>query len=353
MVKWLAFLSVFFLISCVKDKPNPWRGELPVPHRHGALVLNEGIYGNNNASLSFIDFTDQNVYQQLNQTVNGKSLGDVAQDMIIVNNQLWISLNNSNKLVVLNSQTYQFITEIKPIEFPRDIVLLNDSLLAVSSLYTTSVYILNYHTYQVVKTLNVDYPNTEHMLVHKGYLYITNWNEASSWLYKINIHQLNQIEKINLAGKAGHDIVADQQDNIWVLSGNQYKGVQAHLQRFNTGTGEGQLFTFNASAEPLKMTIDPTGNILYFLNINYNGQAENNGLYRMNITDTALPKTALVQAHAGSYFYALGIDPKTNHILLSDPKGFNQQSTVYEYSANGNLLNEYQTGLGTNQFLFP
>jgi outer membrane protein assembly factor BamB len=280
-------------------------------------------------------------------------LGDVAQEMSIIHGKLFVAVNNSNKLMVLNPSTFSLIQEIKDIQFPRHMVILNDSLMAVSSLYTSHVYIINHRTFLLKKIIEVDLPNTENMLVYDGILYVTNWNEQSHFLYKISTTDLTLVGKINLTGASSHDIVGDKQKNIWVLSGNKYKQVPAYLERINTSTGERKVFTFEPNQEPLRLTLNPVGDELFFIKINYDGSASNNGLYHMNMADSTLPTQPLISANSGSYFYAFGIDPITNHILLSDPKGFNQHSTVYEYSINGHLLNEYQTGIGSNQFLFP
>jgi hypothetical protein len=72
----------------------------------------------------------------------------------------------------------------------------------------------------------------------------------------------------------------------------------------------------------------------------------------MSIVDSVLPASPFIRAETNSYFWAIGFDSLTRHIFLADPKGFVQNSTIYEYDESGVMIKNYFAGIGTNGFLF-
>jgi hypothetical protein len=97
----LGFL--FFFHSCVKDIPNHVIKTIQNASHKGLVILNEGSYANNNAEISFLDYENNTISNSIFNTANNKSLGDVAQDIILVNGNYYITINNSNTIMVINS----------------------------------------------------------------------------------------------------------------------------------------------------------------------------------------------------------------------------------------------------------
>ena len=77
--------------SCNPDPQEPTK----VLVGKGVFVLNEGTYTFANASLSFYDPEADTSANQLFYKVNGAPIGDVAQSLALINDQLYIVVNNS------------------------------------------------------------------------------------------------------------------------------------------------------------------------------------------------------------------------------------------------------------------
>lgn len=337
----------------MKDKPNPSQYQIPNATHHGVIICNEGSYGNNNGELSFIDIDQSAIYNQLYKTANAKSLGDIVQSVEEMNDHYYVSINHSNKISILNKSTFVESAIINAIQSPRYITQVNASKAYVSCLYYPRVYVIDLNTNTLIKTITVDYPNTERMLVSNGFCYVTNWDTASAYIYKINIATDSIVQKITLNCKASHEIMQDKNGMLWVLSGNKFKNTSSNLSQYNPVTNQLiRTIPFNADADPIRLRLNSTKDTMYFINVNYNGSATNNGLYKMGIDEHVIPSSPFIQANINSYFWALGIDSSSQHIFISDPKGFTQQSTVYEYTSNGLLLHQYTAGIGANYFLF-
>lgn len=353
MVRSFTVIVLILLSSCVRDKPQPIDNGTANLLHHGVITLDEGVLGNNNADLSFIDLNLKKSYRNIFLNQQLTSLGDIAQHILKIDSSYWITLNNSNKIMVLSASDLHLQKTITGIQYPRRIEKVNDSILAVSSLYTSSIYFLHVPSGQITKTITLPYLNTEGLFSYQSTLYVCCWNENCSQLYKVDGATLTVKDSISLPCTAAHDIVMDQHNSLWVLCGNEYKGVASHLLHIQPETKTIlDNFPFGVGEDVVRLTLAPEGDRLYFIKVDYQGGSHNNGVYTMSIEDSYLPSQALITANSGSYLYALGVDPSTTHIFVSDPKGFNQRSSTYEYTQNGLLLETYETGMGTNQFIF-
>ncbi|WP_394798610.1 DUF5074 domain-containing protein, partial [Chryseobacterium indologenes] len=81
----------------------------------GFYVLNEGNMGSNKATLDFFDYTKgtyfRNIYAEANPTVV-KELGDVGNDVKIYGSKMYVVVNASNKVEVLDARTVKRIKSI-------------------------------------------------------------------------------------------------------------------------------------------------------------------------------------------------------------------------------------------------
>ncbi|HPI55320.1 MAG TPA: hypothetical protein PLU10_11555 [Chitinophagaceae bacterium] len=262
-------------------------------------------------------------------------------------------MTNSNEVIELDALSFKVIHRYSSISSPRYMLAVNDSIIYVSSLYQNKVYILNHRSQQIVSSITIDHPNSEQLLLQNSTVWLTSWHLQNNYVYKINAQTNTVLDRITLPGFAPHGIVEDKNGMIWVLSGNQYKSVTSHLTCIQPSNGAIlQDFTFSTSAEPIKLSMNPRKDTLYFIGVNYSGNSDHNGLYRMSIHDTSLPTQPFITAKNNSYYWGYGIDPVTHDIYLSDPKGFTQHSTIYVYSSTGNNLSQFEGGIGTNSFLF-
>lgn len=69
------------------------------------LVINEGSWGANNASVSRVNVENGTAVVDYFTENNGRGLGDVAQDMIIKNGKVFITVTFSNSIEMMNAAT--------------------------------------------------------------------------------------------------------------------------------------------------------------------------------------------------------------------------------------------------------
>ncbi len=342
----------FVFFSCKKDKPNAVNTSLPKDSSAKVLIVCEGSLGNGNATLSVYQALKDSLFNDVYKNANGQDLGDVFQSINKINNQYFLCINNSDKIVVLDANNWKQKANINILK-PRYILDIGNNKAYVGSLFNNKIYVLNTQTYTIEKEIIMPYQNTEGMILKNGIAYACCWDTACNKLYAINVITHSISDSIVLKGNAPQSMVIDKENQLWVMGGNVYKNKNAHLNRIDLSTQKvSQFFLFDKGVEALKPTLNLKADTLYFLEVNYGGSAPHNGVYRMSVSDKKLPSAAFISCQTNQYFWALGINPNDGHLYIGDPKGFVQKSSVYIYNQQAQLKSQFNVGLGVGSFYF-
>ncbi len=349
--KALIWLICCCFASCVKDKPVAVIHKQPDPNGN-IYVACEGRFMYGEATLYAYHPADSTVYGDLFNSVNNQSLGDVFQSMGKIGDKLFLCINNSDKVVVLNATNWKLVTTIS-IPKPRYILPISDTKAYISSEYRNKVYIINPQTQQVTDSITFQFQNTEGMCLLDNYAFICAWDTACNCIYKVDVTSDKIVQTIQISGYAPQSVLQDKEQMLWVLSGNKAKGKPGALTRIDPLTGFvlGR-YPFAANVDAMKPVFNAAKDTLYFIEVDYNGGTENNGIYRIGIHESGVPAAAFIAAQHLQYFYGLGLDPVTGYIYACDPKGFNQNGTVYIYRQDGTQVRKFDVGVGPGQFYF-
>ena len=344
-------ISCCLLASCVKDKPADRNTGTP-SNKSGVYIACEGQFTVGNASLYLYKPLSDSVFGDLYLNVNGQQLGDVLQSVTSIGDKLFLAVNHSDKVVVINSSDLRTAATIT-VPSPRYILPVSSDKAYISSLYHNKVYVINRGTLALTDSVTVPATNTESLCTYGTDVYVAAWDTASRSIYKIDPATNTVTQTINVAGYAPHNILVDKEQMLWVLSGNQARGKQSYWTRIDPSTRSILTsYQFPSAAEPIKPVFNKTKDTIYYIEANYSGGISDNGIYRMGIHESALPALPFVSALQYQYFWALGIDPVTGYIYVGDPKGFNQKGTVSIYKHDGSLHKSFVTGVGPGGFLF-
>ena len=77
----------------------------------------------------------------------------------------------------------------------------------------------------------------------------------------------------------------------------------------------------------------------------------NGKIYQMGITDTNLPDNSFIEV-SGSWLYTLAVNGKTGEIAATDALDFSQSGKVYFYTAEGQTIDNYSTGIAPRSVLW-
>ncbi len=351
-----ALAATMTFVSCSKDPIREQQVDPPDPpdstitFSDGCFVLNEGNFNWGNASVTFFDYGTETVVDDLFNTVNKRSLGDVAESMNIFNGKGFIVVNNSGKIEVVSLTDFTSVKTIEGFNAPRYMEIIDSSKAYVTNLYG-NISILNLKSLEV--TGNIPTSDwTEKMIRYNQYVFVTSigqFNQATDArhpkVYVISAKEDQIIDSI-VTGKEPVGMVIDKKDKIWVLCTGGWDGVEKPaLYRIDPNLRQVEKkYTFPSDGTvPSRLCINPGKDTLYFLN---------KGICRMPVTSTALPETPFIET-SGSNLYGLDINPYNGTIWVTDAGDYVQNGKVYEYSpATGALLRSFKAGRIPSAFAF-
>lgn len=183
---------IVWLIGCT-EAPEPDQGKQPpVQNTEDTLsplkvwVSNEGNFGFGNASLSLLIPDSNQTFHTIFETSNDSRLGDVFQSMSFQGDTLWMLVNNSGKVVGMNTNTFQTVGEITGFNSPRYLHVFQDSLAIVTELYAEQIYIVNLNHRTIVQTLS-SRAYTERMVQIQDHLYIGSAFKNTNAIERLNL----------------------------------------------------------------------------------------------------------------------------------------------------------------------
>jgi hypothetical protein len=341
-MKLLYCIAILFLMnSCVKDKPqDPLKTAVSINSDNKVLVINEGLYPTGNGSISLYDSESNDVVTDIYFQQNNAYLGNVVQSITKYNNNYYVVVNNSNKIVVINPTNFIKTATISGFNSPRYMLPITFNKAYVSDLYANSIQILDLNSNAISGSIGC-MKGTQEMALIYNKAFITNDN--SNYCYVVNTANDIITDSINI-GIGGSSIVIDKNSKIWVLtSGNSLSSQTGKLVRINPLSLQiEQSLSFNSGESPFKLCINKTRDTLHYLN---------NGVNQFLISSTSLPSNQIINQGTKTY-YGLGINPKDYSIYVSDANDFTQKSTIEIYKPNGNFKTSFKAGNISNSFMF-
>ena len=345
MKHFLFILGIIVLFSCSKEELGPQCENCTTTSvstdSSDVLIVNEGNFGWGNGSLSlYVPSTksiSNNIYSQAN---NSLPLGDVIQSTYQFNNKVYVVANNSNKVEVLNKNTFINETTITGFNSPRYFLPINNNKAYVSDLYSNSLQIVDLNSNTITGNINTN-GWTEKMLLHNDTAYVCDMTNNN--LLIINTSNDNLIDSVKV-GVEPNSLVLDANNKIWIMCSGGFQEDNPKLIRFNPQTRSIEAtFVFSSINEsPGSLSVNSNKTQLYFLNSN---------VYTLNINATSLPSSALI-TNNGNTFYGLGIHPASEDIYIADAVDYVQSGFVYRYSSSGSLIDNFNVGIIPGNFLF-
>lgn len=350
---YLIFAAVLLIGfgSCEKIDPNDLDDS---GFTHGVFITNEGGYGNSNGSISYLDKDSLIIHNNLFHQVNNRPLGDVVQSVTIHGEYAYIVVNNSQKVEVVDLETFSSVGFIQGLSYPRYFLGIDEHKGYVSNgAFNGLVYVIDLDNLTIVDSIAVG-SGPEHMILYNGQVYVANSGgfESDSTISVIDSNQDELIETIQV-GDNPVSMVLDVNNDLWVLcKGKVVYGAdwsiseetESELIRLNTGSNEieARMYIGNTGdyfwPTSISASVDRT-NILFI---------ESGGIYQMDINDISQPSSPLIPTS----FYGFGIDPESGTIYGLSSGDFVSSGYVYRFQANGARIDSLEVGIAPNMVIF-
>lgn len=333
-------LTVFF--SCKKEQKDTI--ESPAILKNGMLVLNEGLFQLNNSSLTWVDFGAGTSNDQFFTQKSGRLLGDTGNEMLRYGNKIYIVVNVSSTIEVLDAITGNSIKQISMqtngnTKQPRSIRFYGSK--AFISCFDGFVDVMDTVTFQIEARIPVGL-NPDQMTISGQYLFVSNSGGLNapmmdSTVSVIDLNAKSELTKI-VVGKNPGSIVTDHQGDVYVISRGNYSTIPSRMKKIDQNNFLVlESYDFDASK------IAAMNNRLLILNSNklMLFDADTDELMNNNFINNPTIYTL-----SNMYFRS-----SSQHIYLFDSKGYTSTGNILKYNVNGDFLSQFHVGLNPNSIL--
>ena len=360
------------MTSCSDDNDGP--ETYLQEYSTGAYVVNSGnMYNKIESSLTAIDYASSTATQNVFKAANGRTLGNTANDGIVYGNKIYLAVDQSNTIEVIDKTTKKSIKQINTTELlgkaegadPRHIIA--DGGKVYFTTYGGYVAAVDTTDFALQKKWQVgSYP--EGLVIGNGNLYVANSNYGAGGgnISCINLSNDN-VETKNIEGVNNPTSIYYAAGLLYVLD-NQYYDASYNaygensLRTVEFAEGKSQKVAdgnyaacvTTGAATTARTSVEEVRPHFFVLNAPYGG-TPSVSVFVAGITQPQ-PMTLSEMPVSPCGIFA---DPLNGHIFVlsyrlgdSGYADYNGNGYVVEYDSAGQKLHEYETGVGSCAMFF-
>jgi len=320
----IAFLTIIVCFSCCK------RETVPAAPKWGSgkavVVLNEGNFHWGNASVDLFFPQRKEWRKSVFESTNNRPIGDVLQSASIINGNLWLVVNNSGKIEVVDTSNFKSIKTIGGLRSPRYITELAGKVY-VTDLFAEKISVINTTSFVLESVLDVS-GWTEQIVTHNNLIYFLNKDSGLIQSYNPS----NQsIEVVPVKGKP-FDLIASENE-IYVGSYSRDTAMVTNL-----GSNNSHIYSYGLQNVPAKINYSNITKSWYV--------RSGNALEQFNQSQKLVPIFSL---KSGSLYASKIIE---DVIYLSDAKDYVLNSEIIRIDLDGKLIDKTEAGKITSGFIY-
>lgn len=352
----LLTLPAVFLAACDdmedKDRKPNTVTEASVS---GIYVLSEGLMNMNNSALGYYDFDSKTFSPDFFLSVNKRGLGDTANDMELYGSKLYVVVNVSSQIEILDAVSGKSLKQIPMFDNsgvarqPRYVDFAEGCAYVTS--FDGSLTRIDTASLKITGSIQCG-RNPDGLCVSNGKIYVSNsggldFPNYDNTVSVVDISTFKEIKRITVGTNPGK-IKADSEGDIYVVSRGNYGSSPYKFQKISSKTDE-VVKTFD-DIQALNFTISKDTAYIY----NYDFQTMN---CWVKVFDCK--KEEIVSDHFisdGTTIttpYGIDINPVNGDVYLTDAKSYVTWGDVLCFDRNGKLKFRLQeTGLNPNKVVF-
>lgn len=328
----------------------------------GFYLVNEGNMGSNKCSLDYFDYLTglyaRNFYAERNPTAV-KELGDVGNDIGIYGSRLYVVVNCSHKVEVMDARSGVRIGQVdipncRYVRFHRGKAYVSSyvgPVLIDPDAPKGAVYEIDTLSLAVTRRVSVGY-QPEEMEIVDDYMYVANsggyrapdYDNTVSVVQMVDFKQVQQIPvAINL-----HRVKKDRYGKLWVSSRGDYQGRPSRLCVLDRKPGYNRMeVTDTIPVACSNMAI--RGDSLYFYATEWNNYTQSNAISYgiINVRTREVVSTNFITDGSERDItvpYGIAIHPETGDIFVTDAKNYVSSGTLYCFTPEGKKKWSVRTG---------
>jgi len=347
-MRFLIFaITALFVVSCKKKVSAPVQLN-STKLENCILVLNEGLFQQNNAHLSKISLNPLEINNLFFEEKTGRPLGDTGNDMQVYDGKIFIVMNVSSTLEILDEKTGVSIKQISMVENgipkqPRYITF--NANKAYISCYDGYVDVLDLTLLAITNRIKVG-ANPEQLAIANDKLYVANsgglnFPNVDSTVSVVSLSSEVETNKITV-GKNPGPLLVDSQNEVYVISRGDYSSIPSRMHRISSvSDSKIQSFPFEASGF-CKMKHD--------LLISY-VDGSLNKILKFDTQNESVVSIDCIDVSSISTFYGMQYSTWNDKLYFFDANGYVNTGYVFEYESNGSFVRKFNVGLIPNKVL--
>lgn len=358
-----------FLAGCRHDElvvPTEYDiiNDVPDPDTsiRGFYLVNEGNMGSNKCTLDYFDYFTglyaRNFYAERNPNVI-KELGDVGNDIGIYGSKLYVVVNCSHKVEVLDSRTGTRLGQVnipncRYVRFYRGKAYVSSyvgPVLIDPDAPKGAVYEVDTTSLKVTRKVSVGY-QPEEMEIVDDYMYVANsggyrvpnYDNTVSVIQMVDFKQVQQIPVgINL-----HRLKKDRYNKLWVTSRGDYQSRPSRMYVLDKRRGYNQMIVTDTLPFGVSNMVI-RGDSLYFYSTEWNNYTQSNTITYgiVDVRTKQLVSNNFITDGTEKEItipYGIAVHPETGDILVTDAKNYVSSGTLYCFDRLGRKKWSVRTG---------
>lgn len=336
----LLFGLVLLFFSCQKEEIE--NDSNTIQFKNGLLVLNEGLFHQNNSSLDWIDLDTKKIQKSVFESVNGRHLGDTGNDLLVYGGKIYITTTTSSTVEIIDRNSLKSIKQL-PFNFnnqtqqPRYFAKDKGKVFVTS--YDGYVSVIDTSSLTIQKRIKVG-RNPEGICVSNQAIYVANsggldFNNMDSTVMRIDLNTLAVTDTFVVGQNPGR-MVADAYNHVYVVKQGDYGNDPSELVRLNTENYSIENLGIPATALAIK------GDELYTSHYDFNSGSSFVSIY--NCKDGNISNTNFINSQEITTLY--GVYPILNgQTICLDAMNFTNSGYLRFFDASGGLVNSLNVGL--------
>ncbi|MGM9805152.1 MAG: DUF5074 domain-containing protein [Candidatus Aphodosoma sp.] len=331
--------GIMLLSSCndMHDMPRPVPPTDTASNR--IAVLCEGLFNMNNSMLATYDPNDGTLEYDVFKKSNKRGLGDTANDMQMYDGKLFVIVNVSSQLEIIDTATFESVKQIP--FFNEDGVARQPRYMAF---YGNNAYIscfdgyvarLNLTTLEITGWVRCG-RNPDNIAVASGKLYVSNSGGLDNPNYDttvsvIDLQSFTETKRIEVGPNPG-SIASDSEGDIYVVTRGDYGNTDYALHKIDTEIDE-RIHTFDG-LNPLNITI--FNDIAYMYSYDYNTDRQWIKTFDC-LTDRVISDNFITDGTDINTPYGLDVDTATGDVYITEAYNYVNWGDVLCFDRNGRL----------------
>ena len=327
----------------------------------GAYVLNTGNWGENDASIQYLDFQTGKLSEDLYAAANGEGLGDLGQDLCVYGSKIYVTVSGSSKVVIMDRKckvlkSIPVATEDgTPVE-PRYMAACEGKVYftaydgTVSRIDTTSMAIdgkLNL----IDAGAQTGYDHPEAITSANGKLYVNiSGYSKGKWLAVVDAASFTKLKDIEVMLNPYTQCITAEDGYVYFVSNGNYAGspsltpdqyIYGTMQRLDPETDQVEQVcraTYIANA----------GEKMYILYSEYYMPEVARAYVRDLKTGDEQEFMDMADLQSAN---GLAVDPASGDVYVFDVP-YSAASDVHVYGADGTYKRTFEAGMSTSKMVF-